>query len=1164
MRPIARNGAGSIFSREALRHCLCAVALLLAATLSADLFAAQLNIPVGHPRLFYANAGRLALTQNYLATHPLNPSGTSSSDMMELALRGMLNGSNADCDQAVTFLVGWKAEDQGVGVRDALRQQGEDVLLIYDWCHNRLSASQITTLTTRWNGYLDSEFADSFANQGSEANNYWWGRTRNSLLWGIESFNDNARAQYFIDQALDVRMGQDFARWYQDFGHGGVFAEGTDYGVAMLAYPLIAFASAGDFGYDPYAHTTFYRDAIYALTYGTTPGPTSTVGGSSGIPLVFPFDDDEHFFDGGVIGVREYLGDFAAYFGQRDPTSGNARHARTWLANTNAGRRWMFDAIKSNASTDQSDLPLDYYAPGAGVFDMRSDNSANAMQVHLQLNTPGGIEHRHLDAGSFQVWRKGRWLSRESVGYSDLIAGLANVGDASSEEPVAHNTLMFEGRTTGIWVGSGPHIIPPGQPRDDCPDGLPQVVRLQHEADFAYVAADYSASYRNHDGPRVDWPYADKVVREFLFVRPLQALVILDRMRASSDSLLPFYQTDSWLLPGPHKSADQVQRTFAMHFETNPTVNGARVTSVNGGQTTDLITLVPTTPTYRIFNEDRPGHEQSGQYRLELDSIGSAESYFLQVVHGRDNGAPALTATVTENSGGWVVQLNGANAQSATITLAKGMASTGGSIAINGGGAVPLRSDVQNISVTSDRPVWETATPTLPQLSIADVQIGEGNSGSKQATFTVKLSAASATAVTFNIATANGSATTAGGDYVALPLTAESIPAGQTSKTVTVTINGDTTVENNENFSVNLSSPVGATLGDGVAVGTILNDDGPTLSIADAAISEGNSGSKLLTFTVKLSVAAAGTVTFNAASSEGTATAGSDYVTLPPTAQSIPAGQTSKTVTVAINGDTAVEGNETFSAYINSAVGATIFDSQGIGTILNDDGPTLSVADVAVMEGNTGSKAMTFTVKLSQAAANAVSYSIATANGSATAGSDYLASSLRGQTIPAGATSKTFAVTQYGDTAVEANETFAVNLSGATGATILDSQAIGNIINDDGPTLSIGDVTISEGNSGTKLATFTVTLSKPASAAVTYNIATVDGTATAGSDYVALPLTPQSIPAGLTSKTFTVTINGDTTAENNETFAAYLSGAVGATIADSYAIGMINNNDAAP
>jgi hypothetical protein len=684
-----------------------AVALVGAWLLAATATAAQLAIPTTHPRLFYANADRLARTQAYLTTHPLAPSGASNAAMMERALRGLLTGNDVDCDQAVAFLVGWQADAQGSGVRDALRQQGEDVLLIYDWCHHRLTPQQIATLVARWNGYLDAEFADDFANAGAEANNYWWGRTRNSLLWGIASFGDNTRAQYFVDQALDVRMGRDFARWYQDFGRGGVFAEGTDYGVTMLAYPLIAFASAADFGHDAFATTPFFREAIYALVYGTTPGATTTPGGSTGIPLVIPFNDDEHFFEGGVIGVRDYLGDFAAYVGQRD-ASGNARHARAWLAATGAGRRWMFDAIRSSAPADFADLPLDYYAPGAGVFDLRSAHTADAMQVHLQLGTPGGIEHRHLDGGSFQVWRKGRWLSRESVGYADLLAGLDGVGDVSSEAALAHNTLLFEGKSTGIWVGSGPRVIPPGEDRGDNPDGLPQVVRLQHHPDFAYVAVDYSNAYRNRSGLRVDWPYADRAVREFLFLRALQALVVLDRMRGSSDSLLPFYQTGDWLNPGPRVAAEQVRRTFVMHFETPPSVAGARVGAQGGTQVAELVTLVPSQPAYRVIDEDRPGDEQSGQYRVELDSVGTAESYFLQVVHGRDADAPALTAQLTETPGAWTIAL-GAGGATATVTLAKGLTSGGGSVAIGGGAAQPLREGVQGIVVTTERPVWDAA-----------------------------------------------------------------------------------------------------------------------------------------------------------------------------------------------------------------------------------------------------------------------------------------------------------------------------------------------------------------------------------------------------------------------------------------------------------------------
>src|SRR5204862_121831 len=160
-------------------------------------------------------------------------------------------------------------------------------------------------------------------------------------------------------------------------------------------------------------------------------------------------------------------------------------------------------------------------------------------------------------------------------------------------------------------------------------------------------------------------------------------------------------------------------------------------------------------------------------------------------------------------------------------------------------------------SVTSDRPVWETPTTTLPQLSIADVQISEGNSGSKLATFTINLSAISATPVTFNVATSNGSATTASGDYVALPLTPQSIPAGQTSKTFTVTLDGDTALEANETFTIYHRTPVRSRVIDNRPIWTILTDARPQLSIADVQMSEGNSGSKPTTFTVKLSKVAA-------------------------------------------------------------------------------------------------------------------------------------------------------------------------------------------------------------------------------------------------------------------------------------------------------------------
>jgi hypothetical protein len=481
----------------------------------------------------------------------------------------------------------------------------------------------------------------------------------------------------------------------------------------MLAYPILPFASAADFGFDPYAASNFYREAIYALIYGSTPAASTVSGSFSGGYQIFPSSDDEHFHEGGAINTRDYLGDFARFMGQRNPTTGNARAARAWLGNTGALRRWLFDALGGTGSpADITSLPLDYYAPGAQVLNARTAHDATATQLHLELGTPGGTEHRHLDAGSFMLWRHGRWITRESTGYADNLVGFGGTGVVGTEHPLAHNSLLFQGRSTARWIGSGPQVIPPGVDRGDQPDALPIVTRLQTHPAFSYVAVDYSGAYRNSNGRRVDWPYAERVVREFLFLRGLDAVLVFDRMRASSDSQLPFYFTGSWNeATDPlalHIPAAQVVRTFVMHFEVAPTVSANRVSATLGNQVAELITLLPASPTYRVFNEDRPGDALAGQHRLEMDSTGSVESYFITVLQGRDSGSPALVATLTDGGDRWTVQLNRPGGGSATVVLLKGMFSIGGSVAVDGGAPITLSRRVQGITVTPDGPVWET------------------------------------------------------------------------------------------------------------------------------------------------------------------------------------------------------------------------------------------------------------------------------------------------------------------------------------------------------------------------------------------------------------------------------------------------------------------------
>jgi ribosomal protein L35AE/L33A len=479
-----------------------------------------------------------------------------------------------------------------------------------------------------------------------------------------------------------------------------------------------------------------------------------------------------------------------------------------------------------------------------------------------------------------------------------------------------------------------------------------------------------------------------------------------------------------------------------------------------------------------------------------------------------------------------------------------------------------------NLNFTS---LLATAGQSASSISVNDVTLTEGNSGTKNATFTVTLSqpVPPAGQVQVTYATADGTATGAS-DYVPVAPTVLTFNPGDSTKSVTVAVNGDLTVEPDETFFVNLTNPAGAALADGQGQATIVNDDlPPSVSIADVAVSEGNSVTKSATFTVTLSsaVPAGGQVQVSYATSDGTATAGSDYVAVAPTVLTFNPGDKTKTVNVSVNGDTVVEANETFFVDLSNPQGATLADNQGQGTIVNDDIlPAISISDAVVTEGNSGTVHAAFVVTLPNAvpAGGQVQVTYATADYTASAGSDYVAIAPTTLTFTAGQKSKTVMVTVMGDTVVESNETFTVNLSNPVGATLADNQGQGTIVDDDGgtpvpppPSATISDTAIAEGNSATSKAAFTVTLSSavPAGGQVQVSYATADGTAIAGSDYVAVAPTVLTFNPGDKAKSVLVTVNGDTLVEPNETFFVDLSNPIGATLADNEGLGTIVNDE---
>ena len=157
-------------------------------------------------------------------------------------------------------------------------------------------------------------------------------------------------------------------------------------------------------------------------------------------------------------------------------------------------------------------------------------------------------------------------------------------------------------------------------------------------------------------------------------------------------------------------------------------------------------------------------------------------------------------------------------------------------------------------------------------------------------------------------------------------------------------------------------------------------------------------------------------------------------------------------------------------------------------------------------------------------------------------------------TFAPGATAQTVVVPVVGDTLDELNETFVLNLSNATNATIAVSQGIATIIdNEPAASFRVNNASVIEGDGGTTTLTFTVTLTPGSWQTATVNFATVNGTASAPGDYASAPARCATL--GVTTQTVAVTFNPDTANESNERLFISLSGAVNATIADGSGVG---------
>ncbi len=460
---------------------------------------------------------------------------------------------------------------------------------------------------------------------------------------------------------------------------------------------------------------------------------------------------------------------------------------------------------------------------------------------------------------------------------------------------------------------------------------------------------------------------------------------------------------------------------------------------------------------------------------------------------------------------------------------------------------------------------YQVAVNAGAVFQVDDVMASEGDAATTSFMFTVSRSH-NLSAASVDVATADGTAV-AGSDYTAAPLQTVSFTAGGAlSQTVTVLVTGDTTVELDEAFAVNLSNPVAGTISDGVGAGGVLNDDSTEVTISDASRSE---AAGTLFFRVMLSNPLDVAISVDVSTVDNTATtADSDYTAISSQTVTFPANTTLQGLSVTVNDDSTVELTETLGMVLSSLVAsgrAVSLGADGTGTIVNDDTAELSVSSESQLESLSP---MVFTVTLSNPVDVATSVNVSTSNGTATtADGDYDAVNSQAVNFAAGETSAMVDVAINDDDTVEPDETFTTTLSALVAggrAVTLGTGGIGTIENDDEALLTINDVSLDEGTGGATAFVFTVTMSNESSLEATVGYATADGTAedeTGDGDYGSVSGTLTFAP-GVTQQTVNVTVQGDAVEEAaTEDFFVDLAGASGATLSDSRGVGTISDDD---
>jgi len=606
---------------------------------------------------------------------------------------------------------------------------------------------------------------------------------------------------------------------------------------------------------------------------------------------------------------------------------------------------------------------------------------------------------------------------------------------------------------------------------------------------------------------------------------------------------------------------------------------------------THTITDADGDPTVSIAVDKDNSAEDNAEtvtYTVSLD----AQSGKTVTVDYAVTGTALLTSDYVNDSGDYTIASNG------TVSFAPGETSKTVKLKVVND-SVPENSETVIVTISNQsNATLGTATKTHtindgdddPSVSIAVDKDNSAENNTETVTYTVSLSAQSGKSVTVDYGIGGDAALTsdytdASGSYSVASGGTITFDAGQTQKTLKLTVVNDAVPENAETVTISISNPSNATLGTASKTHTITDaDTDPTVSIAVDKDSSAENNTETVTYTVSLSAQSGKTVTVNYAVTGDAAAPGDyidgsgDYLITGNGTVTFSPGDTSKTIKFTVVNDRTQEAPETVTVTLSGENNATLGTAAKTHTITDADGdPTVAIAVLPTNSAENAGSTATYTVSLDIASTLTVTVDY-TVSGDAAAPGDYVdgggnydITSNGTITFNPGDQNKTLALTVQNDGTAEDNETATVTISNPSEAVLGTAVATHTITDTDAdPTVAIAVNPTGSAENTAQEVTYTVSLDAASGKTVTVNYA-ISGDAALTTDYVnnsgdysiasggTITFNP-----GDTAKTIKCKVVNDNTPENAETATITLSGENNAALGAAVATHTITDTDTGP